>query len=277
MGQTIPKGVPQAVQHDWNPVRVSNPDGPGPYVILCDHASNHVPASFGTLGLQPGDLQRHIAWDPGALGVSQVMSQQLDGPLVESCVSRLIIDCNRPLDAPDLVPSLSEATTIPANVGLNEAAKQQRIALSYRPYHAAIEKLAQERAGKGLPDPIYVAVHSYTPVYRGLERAWHIGIIHDDDDRVAAPLIAGLQALNQFNVGINEPYSPADRVYYTLERHASAFGLPAVMIEIRNDLITTPKEEKAWAGTLSSLLKDIIQNPLSGKAGIAKRETANRN
>jgi predicted N-formylglutamate amidohydrolase len=275
MGQTIPKGVPQAVQHDWSPVRVSNPDGRSPFVILCDHASNYVPESYGTLGLQPDDLRRHIAWDPGALGVSQVMSKLLDAPLVESCVSRLIIDCNRRLDAPDLIPALSEATTIPANVDLDEAARQQRIALSHVPYHAAIEELAQERSSKGFPDPIYVAVHSYTPVYHGVERPWHIGIIHDGDDRVAAPLIAGLQALNQFCVGVNEPYSPADRVYSTLEQHASAFGLPAVMIEIRNDLITTPQEEKAWAETLSSLLKNTAL--LSGKAGTSKRETANRN
>ena len=114
MGQTIPHGVPQEVQHDWSPVRVSNPDGRGPFVILCDHASNYVPEDYGTLGLPPADLQRHIAWDPGALGVSETMSRLLDAPLVESCVSRLIIDCNRTLDAPDLIPSLSEATTIPA-------------------------------------------------------------------------------------------------------------------------------------------------------------------
>jgi len=273
MGQAIPKGM----EHQWNPVRVSNPGGSGSFVVLCDHASNHVPEAYGTLGLSPADLQRHIAWDPGALGVSEVMSQLLDAPLVESCVSRLVIDCNRTLDAPDLIPSLSEATTIPANVKLDEAARQQRIALSHVPYHAAIEKLARERTSSGFPAPIYVAIHSYTPVYRGVERPWHVGIIHDDDDRIAAPLIAGLQALNQFNVGVNEPYSPADRVYSTLERHASAFGLPAVMIEIRNDLITTPQEEKTWGELLSRLLKNIIQNPLSGIAGTSKKETANRN
>ena len=270
-------GLSRKVAHDWNPVRVSNPDGRSQFVILCDHASNHIPEGFGTLGLDPDDLQKHIAWDPGALGVSQMMSRELDAPLVESCVSRLIIDCNRPLNAPDLVPSLSEVTTIPGNVDLDEAAKSQRAALSHKPYHAAIEKLARERAGKGLPGPIYVAVHSYTPVYRGVTRPWHVGIIHDDDDRVAAPLIAGLQALKQFIVGINEPYSPADRVYYTLERHASAYGLPAVMIEIRNDLISTPQEEQVWATTLSRLLRNITVNPLAGKAGISKRETANRN
>lgn len=264
-------GLSQATHSVWEPVRVSNPDGGSPFVILCDHASNHIPAPYGRLGLEPDDLQKHIAWDPGALGVSQGMAALLDAPLVESCVSRLIIDCNRPLEAPDLIPATSELTTVPANTGLDAAERQRRIALSHQPYHAAIEELARERARKGFPAPVYVAVHSFTPVYRGVERPWHIGIIHDDYDQVAAPLIAGLQALDQYCVGINEPYSPADRVYYTLDRHASAQGLAAVMIEIRNDLITTPKEEKAWAVTLSAILKEIAQGPLS-----TTRKAANR-
>ena len=264
-------GLSQVRPNDWYPVRVTNPDGRGPCVILCDHASNHVPEGYGTLGLEPADLTKHIAWDPGALEVSQVMSALLDAPLVESCVSRLVIDCNRPLDAPDLVPSLSEVTTIPANVDLSEAEKRHRIALSHLPYHAAIEELARHRKGKDLPDPVYVAVHSYTPIYRGIARPWEIGIIHDDDQRIAAPLIAGLQALDRFCVGVNEPYSPADRVYYTLERHASAHGLPAVMIEIRNDLIKTAQEHKAWGETLSSLLREIVKQPLAEKAASAMR------
>ncbi|MEK1889523.1 MAG: N-formylglutamate amidohydrolase [Phyllobacterium sp.] len=267
-------GKSQATVEGHDAVRISNAAGTGPFVILCDHASNHIPESYGTLGLQPVDLKRHIAWDPGARGVSMVMSGLLDAPLVESCVSRLIIDCNRPLDAPDLIPSLSEATTIPANLDLSVAEIHQRIALSHGPYHGAIENLARERAAKGMPDPIYVAVHSYTPVYRGISRPWDIGIIHDADDRIAAPLIAGLEALNQYCVGVNEPYSPADRVYYTLERHASALGYPAVMIEIRNDLITTAQEEMAWGETLSRLLREIVERPLSKAAGSPRRGMA---
>lgn len=273
MGRTITSGAPQAVSKDWTPVRVTNPNGTGPCIILCDHASNYVPEGFGTLGLQDNDLQKHIAWDPGALGVSAIMSKLLDAPLVESCVSRLIIDCNRPLDAPDLVPSLSEVTVIPANENLSDAARRERIELSHKPYHAAIERLVQERKSAGLPEPIFVAVHSYTPVYRGVERPWHIGIIHDADDRVATPLIAGLQAAGRYEVGINEPYSPADRVYYTLERHASAYGLPAVMIEIRNDLVTTAQEEKGWGELLSGLLNDITKGPSMGIAGTANKES----
>ncbi|SFJ54015.1 Predicted N-formylglutamate amidohydrolase [Phyllobacterium sp. CL33Tsu] len=267
-------GMSQATVKSEDVVRVSNTDGAGPFIILCDHASNHIPEGYGTLGLKPIDLKRHIAWDPGAIGVSMVMSSLLDAPLVESCVSRLIIDCNRPLDAPDLIPSLSESTAIPANAELSEEEKQRRIGISHRPYHSAIEDLARARAAKGLPDPIYVAVHSFTPVYRGIPRPWDIGIIHDADDRIAAPLIAGLEALTQFCVGVNEPYSPADRVYYTLERHASALGFPAVMIEIRNDLITTAQKEMAWGETLSRLLREIVERPLAQAASSPKTGTA---
>ncbi|MEP7454363.1 N-formylglutamate amidohydrolase [Phyllobacterium sp. SB3] len=258
MGRTIASGAPQALSKEWTPVRVTNPEGVGPCIILCDHASNYIPDGFGTLGLHDGDLQKHIAWDPGALGVSAVMSRLLDAPLVESCVSRLIIDCNRPLDAPDLVPSLSEATIIPANENLNDKARRERIELSHKPYHAAIERLVQERKAAGLPEPVFIAVHSYTPVYRGVKRPWHIGIIHDADERLSAPLIAGLKRDESLSVGDNEPYSPADRVYYTLERHARAADHSCVMVEIRNDLITNAHEEKHWGEKLALILQETL-------------------
>ncbi|MGH6859834.1 MAG: N-formylglutamate amidohydrolase [Phyllobacterium sp.] len=272
MGQVIiPKGIAQAIEREWSPVRVSNPDGDGPCIIVCDHASNHIPPAFGTLGLPASELEQHIAWDPGALGVSRTLSRLLDAPLVESCVSRLIVDCNRPLDAPDLVPSLSETTVIPANADLSEEARRQRVALSHRPYHAAIDRLVLERGKARRPGPVFIAVHSYTPVYRGVVRPWHIGIIHDADERIAAPLIAGLRGLNRYVVGVNEPYSPADRVYYTLQRHAGAHGMAAVMIEIRNDLIAAPQQEEAWGALLADFLKPITEDE---KTGTANRETA---
>jgi predicted N-formylglutamate amidohydrolase len=258
MGRTIASGAPQAVSRKWAPVRVTNPEGAGRCVILCDHASNYVPEGFGMLGLTSGDLQKHIAWDPGALGVSAVMSRLLDAPLVESCVSRLIIDCNRPLDAPDLVPPLSEVTVIPANQNLSDAGRAERIGLSHGPYHAAIETLVQERRKTGLPEPVFIAVHSYTPVYHGVERPWHVGIIHDDDERISAPLLAGLRRDATLIAGDNEPYSPADRVYYTLERHARAQNHPCVMVEIRNDLIGNAHGEKYWGEKLALILQETL-------------------
>jgi predicted N-formylglutamate amidohydrolase len=235
--------------------RVTNREGRSPSVIVCDHASNVIPQEYGTLGLDAAELKRHIAWDPGALPVAERMAAALDAVLVQSCVSRLIIDCNRPLDAPDLIPAVSEATEIPGNRNLDGAERAKRIALAHAPFHEAIDGVVCERLKAGR-QTLIVSIHSFTPVYKKVRRPWHIGIIHDDDRRLAGPLIDALNAMNVV-VGVNEPYSPADRVYYTLERHARSRGLPCAMIEIRNDEIANVEQQKEWAGRLARIFAAI--------------------
>lgn len=234
-------------------VTVTNRDGRGRIVLICDHASNRIPPEFGTLGLDPAELQRHIAWDPGALPVSLQLSKALDAPLVAAGLSRLLIDCNRPLDAPDLIPEISETTVISGNAGLTPAARSERIELAHVPFHAAIEELLADRLGRGL-ETWLVSVHSFTPTYKGAVRPWRIGILHDDDERLSRPMIAALARLDGVTVGDNQPYSPADRVYYTLERHARSRGLPCAMIEIRNDEILEEAGQLKWAKRLASIL-----------------------
>ncbi len=237
-------------------VGVTNPGGSSPFVLTCDHASNFLPAEFGTLGLAAEDLSRHIAWDPGALPVARRMAAALDATLVETRISRLVIDCNRPLDAPDLVPPVSETTIIPGNAGLSDSERAERIALSWRPFHDTIADIIDDRQARGQETRL-VSVHSFTPVYKGRSRPWHIGIIHDDDRRLAAPLIAALQRLAGVTVGVNEPYSPADRVYFTLERHARSRGLACAMIEIRNDEISGETGQRKWADLLTGIFSDL--------------------
>lgn len=241
---------------DDGAVRVVNPAGGSPFLLVCDHASNWLPAAYGTLGLPQEDMLRHIAWDPGALPVAEEMSARLDATLVAAGVSRLAIDCNRPLDAPDLIPPVSETTVIEANAGLSEAERAARIALSWQPFHETIEKIVEQRAAAGRSTFI-VSIHSFTPVYKGVGRPWEIGILHDDDERLSAPLTEALTALGRYTVGDNQPYSPADRVYFTLERHARSRGLPCVMIEIRNDEIADPAGQHRWAELLARHLAGI--------------------
>ena len=237
-------------------VRVTNRAGKSPFLLVCDHASYYLPPHLGTLGLQGADMLRHIAWDPGALPVALKMSAMLDAALVEAGVSRLAIDCNRPLDAPDLIPEISETTLIPGNAGLAGKDRAERIALSWQPFHDTVEALVEERLAAGRETRL-VTVHSFTPVYKGVARPWEIGIIHDGDERLSAPLIAALEALERFTVGENEPYSPADRVYFTLERHARSRGLPCAMIEIRNDEIADAAGQAKWAELLAGILGRI--------------------
>lgn len=255
-------------------VKVTNPGGSSPYLFTCDHASNFMPSEFGTLGLDPSELVRHIAWDPGALPVAKLMARALDATLIETCVSRLVIDCNRPLDAPNLISEVSENTTIPGNANLTQAEREARIDLAWRPFHEAIERAIDERIAKGRETRL-VSVHSYTPVYLGKARPWHIGIIHDEDERIAAPLLRALNAVAGIVVGANEPYSPADLVYFTLERHARSRGLACAMIEIRNDEIGSEAGQARWAERLSSIFSrmevDAMERDWALKAGRSAR------
>ncbi len=250
-------------------VRVTNRAGTSPFVLVCDHASNWLPPEYETLGLPGADMLRHIAWDPGALPVSLKMSALLDAALVEAGVSRLAIDCNRPLDAPGLIPEISETTLIPGNSSLDARQRDERIALSWQPFHSTIEALIDERTAAGMETRL-VSIHSFTPVYHGVSRPWEIGIIHDDDERLSGPLIAGLEAPGHFTVGDNQPYSPADNVYYTLERHARSRGLPCAMIEIRNDEIGDDAGQTRWATLLARLLGGISL-PSAARAASAIR------
>lgn len=251
MGESHPAGY-----SPMDSVRVTNPDGRGAYVLTCDHASNYLPPEFGSLGLPDSDLSRHIAWDIGALPVARRMAEMLDAVLVETCVSRLVLDCNRALDSPGLIPTVSETTIIPGNTNLSDAERKERVERFWRPFHDAIDAVIEKRLARGL-DCRLVSVHSFTPVYKGGARPWHVGIIHDEDARLALPLIRALQRSGEFAVAANKPYSPADGVYFTLEEHARSRGLPCAMIEIRNDEIGDAAGQAAWAARLASALAGI--------------------
>jgi predicted N-formylglutamate amidohydrolase len=235
-------------------VLVSNARGASPFVIVCDHASNRIPDKYGDLGLSQIERASHIAWDPGALAVSRALSTLLDAPLVQSTVSRLIIDCNRALDAKDLIWTLSEATPIPANENLDAAERDYRITHFHRPYHASIETLLEARRHAGL-QTILVCMHSFTPVYHGVPRPWPIGLIHGLDTHFTRALHDALKADDpDLNVGWNEPYAALNGVTLTLEKHGDGRGLEASMIEIRHDEILEPSGVDLWSSRLARCL-----------------------
>ena len=254
-------------QSPAEPVRVTNPDGKGAYVLTCDHASNFLPPEFDSLGLPQSELSRHIAWDIGVLPVARRMAQMLDAVLVETCVSRLVLDCNRALNSPGLIPTVSETTEIPGNAVLSDAERQARIDRLWRPFHDAIDAVIEKRLARGQECRL-VSVHSFTPIYKGVARPWQVGIIHDEDTRLALPLLAALERSGEVTVAANEPYSPADGVYFTIEKHARSRAMPCAMIEIRNDEIGDAAGQTAWAARLASALAGIgkFEAPAAARA-----------
>ena len=122
-----------------SPVVAENPEGTGPFVIVCDHASNRIPEDYKSFGFADDALATHIAWDPGALAVARRLSAALDAPLLWPDVSRLVIDCNRAPDASSLIVTESEGRKVEANRALSEAERARRLDRIHTPYHAAID------------------------------------------------------------------------------------------------------------------------------------------
>jgi predicted N-formylglutamate amidohydrolase len=229
------------------PAELVNGAGRSACVLVCEHASNLLPKSLGTLGLPASDLQRHIAWDIGAEAVARRLSGLIDAPLVLQRYSRLAYDCNRPPESPDAMPALSETTEIPGNGNLSPAARLARIREIYRPFHRAVAECLDRRAAEGIASMV-VSIHSFTPVYKGRSRTVELGILHDRDTRLAASLIGSFPGVN---AQLNQPYGPEDGVLHTLNLHAAPRDLRHAMIEIRNDFIATAAGQAEWARLLS--------------------------
>lgn len=229
---------------DTTLIDVRNARGTSPIVIVCEHASAHIPREFGTLGLDADALNSHVAWDPGALGVAQCMSEQLDAVLVAAKTSRLVYDCNRPPEALDAMPARSEIFDIPGNADLSDAQKSARVAGYYEPFRTCLAKTLARVAG-----PVLVTVHSFTPVYNGAKRDVEIGVLHDSDARLADAMLDAIDTLHV--VRRNEPYGPSDGVTHTLREHALPGGHLNVMLEVRNDLIATKAQQAAMGGVLA--------------------------
>jgi len=239
-------------------VAVVNPDGRGPFVLVCDHASNWVPESLAGLGLPPAELDRHIAWDPGALELARRLSGLLDAPLVHATVSRLVLDVNREPTHQGSIVTMSEDTVIPGNLAVSAEERALRVRWIYEPYHQAVADVIGRRIGQKPPAaPDVVSIHSFTPVYRKQRRPWHVGVLSGDDRRLSQPLIELLRGEAEFSVGDNQPYAPTDGVYHTLERHCPGRKLRSVMLELRTDMIGEDELSARWASRLAQSLEAI--------------------
>lgn len=240
---------------DGVPFAIERAEAKSDIVLICEHASRRVPERLGDMGLSEELLKSHIAWDPGALAVAEMLSEALDATLIHQRFSRLAYDCNRPPEAKDAIPEVSEIYDVPGNRGLNVAERAARTEALYHPFHKAIDDLlvARQDAGRS---PVIVTIHSFTPIYKGVARDVEIGILHDSDSRLADCMLAN--GAGGYDVRRNEPYAPVDGVTHTLRRHALTRNLKNVMIEIRNDLIADPAGQGAAAGYIAGLLGQCL-------------------
>jgi predicted N-formylglutamate amidohydrolase len=240
------------------PTITVNDGGRSPLFLVCEHAGRKIPKSLNSLGLPAHEFERHIAYDIGAEQVARGLCERLDAPLVLQRYSRLVYDCNRPPEAAGAIPVLSELTEIPGNRGLSEAQKLLRIREIYDPFHAQVGRLIDLRLNARQP-VIFITIHSFTPVFKGIARKVDVGLLFDRDRRFTDRIAPLLQAAGRLELRYNEPYGPADGVCHTLNVHAGVRGLPYSMIEIRNDLIANESGQVEWADRLADVLRRAAQ------------------
>jgi predicted N-formylglutamate amidohydrolase len=236
-----------------SPVRVLRESGASDFLLTADHAGRMIPRRLGTLGLPDSELDRHIAWDIGIAGVTEHLAAALDATAVLQVYSRLVIDCNRNPSVESAMPELSETTPIPGNAGLSAADRAARVHAIFTPYHARIAALLDARA-VARRRTVLVAMHSFTPVFKGESREVQVGVLFNRDARLASALLAQLRAEGDIVVGENAPYAVSDTSDYGVPVHGEKRGLAHVEIEIRQDLIADPPGQAAWAARLARLL-----------------------
>ena len=251
---------------------VVNPEGCSSVVLVCDHASNRVPAKLGSLGLESHQLAGHIGWDPGAADVARRLSMCLDTPLLLSGYSRLVIDCNRPLASEESIAQQSAGMLIPGNCELTPEQRALRINILFQPYHQAIDRLLDGR--KQRPSML-LSIHSFTPILHGEQRPWQIGVSHWRDARLATRMISALAQVGDLVVGDNQPYPIDHFTDYTIPVHGEGRGLPSIMLEIRQDEIMTTEGAATYAARLADSYRRIEAEMLclianNTKAGISK-------
>jgi predicted N-formylglutamate amidohydrolase len=238
---------------ELDPVQVLRETGASDLFLTADHAGRVIPRRLGRLGVTEGELTRHIAWDIGIRGVTERLAAVLDATAIFQTYSRLVIDCNRNPSVPSAMPEVSETTAIPGNVGLGADDRAMRVAEIFTPYHARIAALLDARAAVGRRT-VYVAMHSFTPVFKGESRAMEVGVLYNRHPKLAHIMLELLCAEGDLTVGDNAPYAVSDLTDYGVPVHAEGRGLPHVEIEIRQDLIADAAGEAAWAARMARLL-----------------------
>ncbi len=259
----LKKGVyPLIAPDEPEPVTILNEDGTARLLLVGDHVSNCIPRALHGLGLDDAVLEQHVAYDIGTRKLITHLSQHLDAPAVLAGYSRLVIDLNRSLEDPSVIPTVSDNIPIPGNQGLSRQDRALRVHCFYTPYRVAIDSMLRRKRACGHV-PAFISIHSFTPQLSDRRhRPWHIGLMWDKDPRIPVPLMAALRAHPQgLNVGDNEPYSGKHSADYTVDHHAETAGLPHVSIETRQDLVSTEEGAEHWACILDEALRDILADP----------------
>lgn len=251
--------TPFLALEDGKAFEVTNSLGENRVILVCEHASNRVPASLGSLGLTDEQLRSHIAWDPGASDLSQDLSRDLDATLVEARFSRLVYDCNRPPESISAMPANTEECFVPGNNNIDVSGRIARTCGIYLPFHAELSRIIAVKRAFGIA-PIIVTIHSFTPAFNGVIREVEVGLLHGNDRRLANAMLDNSAENGNYDVRLNEPYAASDGVLHSIEKQLDDADIPHVMIEVRNDLLTDQVKSREIATFLAKSITQAVSS-----------------
>ena len=221
-------------------------------VLTCEHASAALPNGYGSLGMADEERFDHVGWDIGAAAVGRHLAREFGAPLIESAWSRLLIDCNRDLSDHDLIVADSHGVHVPGNRHLPAGERERRIREFYHPYHDAIDGVMNAARPR-----LLFSLHSFTPVLRGRERGFDVGVLFDDHFDHAEALYAALEA-QSFAARRNEPYSGLDGLIYSARTHGRRHAVPYLEIEINNGLLRRDEQIAEVAVRVAAALRQVL-------------------
>ena len=140
-------------------------------IVTCEHGGHEVPHAFAALFKEHRSLlDSHRGWDPGALELAQDLAQALGAPCFASTTTRLLVDLNRSVGHRALFSEITRPLAL--------AARQEILALHYRPYRDAVEREVALHIAAGR-SVLHVAAHSFTPVLDEAMRRADVACLYD--------------------------------------------------------------------------------------------------
>ena len=206
-------------------------------LIIADHASNYLPKENNNLGLASAFLNQHIAFDIGVKELSSDLSNRLKCKVIQGKYSRLLIDLNRDLNDPTVIPEIVDGKIIPGNIGLSKSELRLRVKKIYNKYHHEINRTIKNKKVK-----VILSLHSFNPIFKNKRRLLEFGILSNEDKNLSSIIIEQLK-LQKLNVGDNKPYR-GNLIGDSMYRHGLKNKLPHALIEVRNDLLSNPTKIK---------------------------------
>jgi predicted N-formylglutamate amidohydrolase len=228
-------------------------DRPLGLVLSCEHASNAVPARWrGLFADDPGVLETHRGWDPGALELARKLARRSGAALHAGRVTRLLADLNRS-------PENRRALFSEWSRELPEPEREAILAQYYQPYRDAVRAAieAELAAGRGV---LHLSLHSFTPELRGELRNADVGLLYDParerELAFAKSWRERLLALEpRLRVRRNYPYRGVDDGFmpWLRKRHGGSRYL-AIELEVNQAWTLSG----AWPGLQTSLVESYL-------------------